>query len=104
MNRSARAIAAVTLAVVAFGPAHAQDPRISNRLDGPSKVAITALLDSAAAQGIPVEPLMQKMYEGLAAGADGPRIVIAVRNLKVEMATVHRALGTVASADEIKAA
>jgi len=104
MNRSARGLAAMILAAAAIVPAHAQDPRIENRLDAPSRIAISALLDSARAQGIPVEPLMQKMYEGLAVGADGPRIVSAVRNLKVEMATVHRALGTVATADEIKAA
>lgn len=104
MNRTARGFAALILAAAAFAPAHAQDPRISNRLDAPSRVAISALLDSAKAQGIPVEPLMQKVYEGLAVGADGPRIVNAVRNLKVEMASVHRELGTVATTDEIKAA
>src|SRR6478609_3570541 len=104
MNRSSRGLAAMILAAAAFVPAHAQDPRIENRLDAPSRTAITALLDSAGAQGIPVEPLMQKMYEGLAVGADGPRIVSAVRKLMVEMATVHRELGTVATADEIKAA
>jgi len=104
MNRPGRALAALILVAGAVAPARAQDPRIGNRLDAPTRVAITALLDSARAQGIPVEPLMQKVYEGLAVGADGPRIVTAVRTLKVEMASVHRELGTVASADEIKAA
>jgi hypothetical protein len=104
MNRSARGLAALILAIGAVAPVHAQDPRIGNRLDAPSRVAISAILDSARAQGIPVEPLVQKVYEGLAVGADGPRIVIAVRTLRVEMATAHRELGTVASADEIKAA
>jgi len=104
MNRSARAL--VTLAAVgaAFAPARAQDPRLGNPLDAPSRTAIRALIDSAKAQGIPVEPLQQKMYQGIAMGVDGPRIVAAIRTLTREMATAHRELGTVATADEIQAA
>ena len=104
MNRRARAVSALILAAVAIAPAHAQDPRLGNRLDAPSRVAIVALIDSAKAQGIPTEPLVQKMNQGLAMGADGPRIVAAVRTLTREMAGAHRALGTVATADEIQAA
>jgi hypothetical protein len=37
-------------------------------------------------------------------GADGPRIVVAVRSLTVEMANAHRVLGAVATTDELKAA
>jgi hypothetical protein len=104
MIRTAREFAVVLLALAAFLPAHAQDPRLGNRLDAPSRVAILAIVDSARAQGIPIEPLIQKVNQGLAMGADGPRIVVAVRTLTQEMATAHRALGTVASADEIQAA
>ena len=104
MNRSARVISALMLAAVAFAPARAQDPRLGNRLDAPTRIAILALIDSAKAQGIPTEPLVQKANQGQAMGADGPRIVAAVRSLAHEMATAHRALGTVASADEIQAA
>jgi hypothetical protein len=99
----ARSLVALTLLGAAFTPARSQDPRIGNRLDAPTRAAIFAIVDSARAQGIPVEPLMQKVNEGVAMGADGPRIVVAVRSLAVEMASAHRALGTVASADEIKA-
>lgn len=96
----------ITLALVgaAIAPVGAQDPRIGTRLDAPSRAAIAALVDSARAQGLPVEPLMEKVYEGMGKGADGPRIVAAVRSLTLEMASAHRALGTVASVDEIKAA
>jgi hypothetical protein len=104
MNRPARAVSALILAAAAFAPAHAQDPRLGNRLDAPSRVAILALIDSAKAQGIPTEPLVQKVNQGQAMGADGPRIVAAVRTLAHEMASAHRALGTVATADEIQAA
>ena len=102
--RPTRTLIAVALACAALASAEAQDPRIGTRLDAPTRAAITALVDSARAQGIPVEPLMEKVYEGMARGADGPRIVAAVRSLTTEMAGAHRALGTVASTDEIKAA
>jgi hypothetical protein len=94
----------VLLAGSAFGTVEAQDPRIGARLDAPTRKAISALVDSARAQGIPVEPLMEKVYQGLAMGADGPRIIVAVRSHTPALGSAHRALGAVASADEIKAA
>ena len=103
-SRTARGLVMVALVGAAFRGAEAQDPRIGNRLDAPTRKALTALVDSAKAQGIPVEPLMEKVYQGLAMGADGPRIVMAVRSLTVEMANAQRELGTVATADELKAA
>ncbi|MEP6732062.1 MAG: hypothetical protein ABJE10_15555 [bacterium] len=84
--------------------AGAQDPRTGPKLDAPTKAAVTAVVDSARAQGIPVEPLWDKMYEGAVKGADGPRIVAAVRSLALELASAQRSLGAVASTDEIKAA
>ena len=103
-KRSVRVLVTFALASAALVPARAQDPRIGTRLDAPSRAAIAALVDSARAQGIPVAPLMEKVYEGMGKGADGPRIVAAVRSLTLELASAHRALGTVASPDEIKAA
>jgi hypothetical protein len=94
----------ISLAGASVMSAGAQDPRLSPKLDAPTKAALFAVMDSAKAQGIPTEPLLEKVYQGMAAGADGPRIVAAVRTLAVEMASAHRALGTVASTDEIKAA
>jgi hypothetical protein len=103
-SRPVRALITFGFVGAAIAQAGAQDPRIGTRLDAPSRAAITALVDSARAQGLPVEPLMEKVYEGMGKGADGPRIVAAVRSLTLEMASAHRALGTVATADEIKAA
>ena len=103
-SRTAFGILTVVLVAGAFGRVDAQDPRIGNRLDAPTRKALSALVDSAKAQGIPVEPLMEKVYQGLAMGADGPRIVMAVRSLTVEMANAHRVLGAVATTDELKAA
>lgn len=100
-TRSLVVAALVSASVVSAG---AQDPRTGPKLDNPTKVAVLAIIDTARAQGIPVEPLMEKMYEGLGKGADGPKILAAVRNLALEMSIAHSALGAVASTDEIKAA
>ena len=102
--RSHPVLVALALACVAVAPARGQDPRIDTRLDATSRAAIFAIVDSARAQGIPVEPLLERVYEAVAKGADGPRIVVALRALTVEMTSAHKALGTVASADELKAA
>lgn len=102
--RVGRIVVVAALAASPFVSAGAQDPRVGSRLDAPTRAAILAVVDSARAQGIPVQPLMEKMYEGMGKGADGARILAAVRSLAVEMASAHRALGTVASADELKAA
>ncbi|HEX7977759.1 MAG TPA: hypothetical protein VF461_04110 [Gemmatimonadaceae bacterium] len=103
-TRTARSFLAVLLVASAFRSTEAQDPRLSNRLDAPTRKALSALVDSARAQGIPVEPLMEKVYQGLAMGADGSRIVVAVRSLTFEMGNAHRVLGAVATTDELKAA
>lgn len=103
-RRPIRGLMTLALASAALAQAGAQDPRIGTRLDAPSRTAIVALLDSARAQGLPIEPLTEKMNEGVAKGADGPLIVAAVRKLTLEMASAHRALGSLASADELKAA
>ena len=94
----------IALASASVSAANAQDPRAVLKLDAPTKAAIFAVLDSARAQGIPVEPLIERAYEGQSKGADGPRIVAAVRSLALDMANAQRAMGSVASIDEIKAA
>ncbi|MEP6619516.1 MAG: hypothetical protein ABJE47_09380 [bacterium] len=101
-TRSVIIIAAFASAL--SGPASAQDPRSTARLDAPSTAAIRAIIDSATKAGIPTEPLYDKAIEGQGKGQDGPRIVIAVRSLYNDMSMAHRALGTVASPDELKAA
>jgi len=102
--RTTSSLLALLLVGSAFRSTEAQDPRLSNRLDAPTRKALSAIVDSARAQGIPVEPLMEKVYQGLAMGADGSRIVVAVRSLTFEMGNAHRVLGAVATTDELKAA
>ncbi len=105
MNGKPRRILMVaSLVAAAVASAGAQDPRIQPKLDAPTRDALRSVIDSASAQGIPVAPLKDLINEALAKGADGPRIVAAVKSLAIEMASAHRALGTIASTDEIKAA
>src|SRR6478672_7480361 len=84
--------------------AGAQDPRMPAKLDAKSTASINAVIDSAKAQGLPSKPLEDKMYEGIAKGADGARIVASVRSLYADMVVVRSVLGAVASTDELKAA
>ena len=99
--RSLAMLVALAGTVVSAG---AQDPRPGARLDPASLAAINAMVDSAKAQGIPVGPLHDKVNEGVAAGADGPHIVTAVRILSLDLASAYKALGSRATVDEIKAA
>lgn len=99
-----RSLAMMVALVGTVVSAGAQDPRTGNRLDAASLAAISAMVDSAKAQGIPVGPLHDKVNEGVAAGADGPHIVTAVRILSMDLASAYKALGPRATADEIKAA
>src|SRR3954463_14070322 len=96
-------VAFAGLMSTAGAQADAQDPRLPTGLDAPSKAAIRAVIDSAKAQGLPSKQLEEKMYEGLAKGADGVRIVASVRSLYADMVQVRSVLGSVASTDELKA-
>lgn len=94
---------AILLALACPVVARAQDPRLAVRLDTTTWRAVLAIIDSARAVQLPIQPLADKALEGAGKGADGPRIVTAVRMLAVEMGGARRALGPSSSADEIKA-
>ncbi|HEU4649213.1 MAG TPA: hypothetical protein VFS33_09150 [Gemmatimonadales bacterium] len=84
--------------------ASAQDPRLRARLEAPTAVAVQAVIDSAAAAGLPTEPLALRALEGASRGADGARIVDAVRSLAARMETARRALGRSVTEPELVAA
>jgi len=73
------------------------------RLDATTRVEVTTLVDSAKRARLPSEPLIDKALEGAIRGAEGPRIVSAVRGLYAELRTSRAALGAGASVDEITA-
>lgn len=101
MSAGLRALVALTLVVRA---ASAQDPRLAQRLDKPTYVAVNAIVDSARLARLPTAPLVDKALEGAAKGSDGQKIVTAVHQLSLRMAVSRRALGSSATGDEIKAA
>jgi hypothetical protein len=96
-----RALAGLLAAAVT---ARAQDPRLAQRLDKPTYVAVNAIVDSARVAKLPTAPLIDKALEGAAKGSDGQNIVVAVHQLSVRMTSARRVLGATSSADEIKAA
>jgi hypothetical protein len=99
----------LTLAILALGlgvtapAATAQDPRLAARLLEPDRAQVQALLDSARAAGLPVEPLVDRALEGASKRATGDRIVAAVRRFRDELALARDALGTRASTAELTA-
>src|SRR4051794_28553341 len=98
-------VGASCVILVSFSRASAQgdgDSRLG-RLDPTTRVAVAAVVDSAKKTRLPTEPLVDKALEGAQRGADGVRIVTAVRGLYAELRTARAALGSGASADEINA-
>lgn len=79
-----------------------QDPRLE-RLDPETRSRVVAVVDSARAVGLPSEPLIQRALEGVTKGAQGPRIVAAVRRLATDLGTARGALGSGATAPELEA-
>lgn len=109
MSPLARAIATVLTAgcAQAVFPHFARAQRDGDtrlvRLDSSTRVFVTAVMDSARKARLPIEPLVDKALEGTQKGADGARIVTAVRGLYAELRTARAALGSGATTDEIKA-
>lgn len=98
------ALLTVSLAVGSATAAHAQarpGDGLSGRLDSETAAAVRSVIESAAAQGVPSEPLTTKALEGQSKGATGERIVLAVRKLAVDLAAARSALGSTASSSEI---
>jgi hypothetical protein len=93
---------AMLLALAVTRAAAAQDPRLG-RLEAGTRAAVTAILDSALAAGLPAEPLLDRAFEGTTKGASTEQIVLALRRLVGHLARARDALGTRASAAELEA-
>jgi len=100
MRWTAVALCALLLAAA---PLHGQDRRLDGRLDAETRRAVLALVDSARAAGLPTEPLIQKALEGESKGADGARIIAAVRALLDRLHAARAALGRTAGDAELVA-
>ena len=91
--------------VLALAPAQlrSQEPRLAGRLPDPARIRVDAMLDSARADGIPTEPLVDRALEGAAKGAPADRIIAAVARLRDELVAVRGALGDPLSTAELTA-
>jgi hypothetical protein len=78
--------------------------RLAGRLDPATLQAVTRLIDSAEAAGVPAGPLVSKALEGASKHATADRIGSAVRNLATDLASARTALGVEASEVELVAA
>ena len=81
----------------------AQSPRLESRVPAPVLAAVTPIIDSARAAGLPIAPLEQKVLEGVTKQADPSRIAAAVRRLAGELAVARAALGERATVRELVA-
>jgi hypothetical protein len=89
-------------ATAAFAQVRSDDG-LSGRLDPKTAAAVRTVIETATAQGVPGEPLAAKALEGQSKGATGERIVLAVRNLAIDLTAARTALGATASSAEIVA-
>jgi hypothetical protein len=94
----------VLLFLTVGGQARAQDHRLTDRLDPATAAAVQRVVDSAAHEGLPTEPLIQKALEGGTLGAPGDRIVYAVGALHGQLGRARAALGGRASEADLTAA
>ncbi len=97
----ALALAASLCAVTA--PALAQEQRLEGRVPESTRVEIDVILDSARAQGLPTEPLVDRALEGASKGASGELIVAAVSRLAGDLNSARDAFGPESSDPEIVA-
>ena len=104
MNDRCYAIGALLVVMLALAPhaALSQEPRLAV-LSEPHRAWVEAILDSARAAQLPVEPLVDRALEGASKGADAERIVAAVRRLHAELGLARNAMGELSSAAEIVA-
>ena len=81
----------------------AQSPRLESRVPAPVLAAVTPIIDSASAAGLPIAPLEQKVLEGVTKQADAARIAAALRRLAGELTVARDALGERATVRELVA-
>ncbi len=97
-----RLAAGVALALLGAHHAAAQDPRL-DRLDPEIRAAVFAVLDSARAAGLPMEPLVDRALEGALKGAPAAAIAAALHRLATDLRAARDALGPASSPAELDA-
>jgi len=84
-------------------PALAVDRRLAERLDAATAEAVWGVIETARADGSPIDPLIATALEGASKQARGDRIVAAVRHHAAALATATRALGAHSTSAEVVA-
>ena len=77
--------------------------RLESRLDPRTREAVERLIDSARAEGVPPEPLVDKALEGASKRAPADVLLRAVRGLAIDLAAARQLLGTGSLAGELSA-
>jgi len=105
VTRQARLLALTILLAPGLVAQRPADARLAGRVPASLAAAVTALLDSAAALGLPGTPLVDKTLEGVAKGAPAERILVAVRTVfgHLDQAAAVLAETGNASADAVEA-
>ena len=98
------AVVASLASVAVSRPAVAQDRRLAARLDSATAEAVTRLVDSVRAVGLPSEPLIGVALEGASRRAPADRILGAVREYASALGAARATLGESAASDEITSA
>jgi hypothetical protein len=102
--RAVRPLVTLVAAVVLLtAMSRFEDPRLTSRLDGRTREAVSAIIDAAVREGIPAEPLVDKALEGASKRAPGSAIVVAVRNWAADLKRARQALGPSSSDRDIQA-
>lgn len=84
--------------------AGAETQELDRRLDPATRDAVTSLITDAEKDGLPTKPLVAKALEGASKGANGERIVKAVRAYADALRRARSAVGKESSEAEIVAA
>ena len=101
MLRSALSVALVLSLGIGSISAQGVDPRLTARLDARTRTVVAAIIDSALAQNLPIEPLIDKALEGAAKRATSQQIISAVRTFRSQMAEARSALGATSTDREV---
>lgn len=82
----------------------AQDPRLAARFSHETLLRLSAVIDSAVAEGLPAEPLVLRALEGSIKGAGDERILQVVGRLRQALYTALVTLGPDVDAGDLSVA
>jgi hypothetical protein len=100
----ARVVRGCALVAFVAAQAGAQDRRLMTRLDAETAAAVSRIVDSVRAVGLPAETLVGVALEGASRRASSDKIVGAVREYALALGVARQTLGDSAASDEVVSA